>query len=503
MVVEWDQPYVTGCTATPSSRAPGRAAASICASRGAAAASPSPTTTATRVSCTGPNAVGVDPYQILIIGNPANAAGTSAQQSLNIIVGLATNANGTPVPGRIIVTVEDDGLGSTINSFATNSATIQGHPGAAGAAAVGAAFYFDTPRCGTTPATLESFSSEGGAPILFDTAGVRLATPVVRQKPDFVGPDGVNNTFLGFTLASAGITGSNGLLNTTISECQNASQLSEFLRHLGGDAACGGDCRIDAASEPRRHAGTDLQFLARQRTADERHDPQFQFRLRIHPGRFRAGGADALVGGCIDPSRQFDHAHLVVDLRDGLHRIEHTRHDLERSTGNERRHDADSRRRRHHDLYVDLYECVRHIGRRLGEPDGHFGNGAGGADAVSRIEFNSGRQLDDDQLVLRRCDELHGGGELERDVGHERQHEYHAHGSRNPDVHFDLQQSRRAIRAELGHADRYIEAGATGGAHTDAVRDVDSSQYFDIDHLVVGQCDELHRFGQCKYRGVG
>ena len=67
---------------------------------------------------------------------------------------------------------------------------------------MGAAFYFDTPACGTTPAQLERFSSEGGAPILFDTAGTRLATPVVRQKPDFVGPDGVNNTFLGFTLAS-------------------------------------------------------------------------------------------------------------------------------------------------------------------------------------------------------------------------------------------------------------------------------------------------------------
>ena len=116
------------------------------------------------------------------------------------MVGLATNANGTIVPGRIIVAVEDDGLGSTINAFATNSATIQGHPGAAGAAAVGAAFYFQTPRCGTTPAMLEPFSSLGGAPILFDTSGTRLAAPVIRQKPDFVGPDGVNTTFLGYQL---------------------------------------------------------------------------------------------------------------------------------------------------------------------------------------------------------------------------------------------------------------------------------------------------------------
>src|SRR6202167_5815648 len=104
----------------------------------------------------------------MIISNPANASGYTAQQSLNIVVGLATNSSGPVVPGRIIVPVEDDGLGSTITQFATNSATIQGHPGAAGAAAVGAAFYFDTPQCGTTPATLEAFSSEGGAPILFN-----------------------------------------------------------------------------------------------------------------------------------------------------------------------------------------------------------------------------------------------------------------------------------------------------------------------------------------------
>ena len=47
------------------------------------------------VSCTGANAVGVDPYQILIITNPANAAGNSGQQSVNIIVGLAANSLGT------------------------------------------------------------------------------------------------------------------------------------------------------------------------------------------------------------------------------------------------------------------------------------------------------------------------------------------------------------------------------------------------------------------------
>ena len=225
VVVEWDQPYVTGA---PSS---GGASSGIdlCVTGGTGA----DTITdydGNAVSCTGPDAVGSDPYQIMIIGNPATASGNTAQQNLNIVVGLAANSKGTIVPARIIVAGEDDGLGSTINAFATNSATLQGHPGAAGAAGVGAAFYFQTPACGTTPAVLESFSSQGGAPILFDASGTRLAAPVVRQKPDFVGPDGVNATFLGFTLASDSPPfPSTGMLSTSISQCQNDPSYPNFF----------------------------------------------------------------------------------------------------------------------------------------------------------------------------------------------------------------------------------------------------------------------------------
>ncbi len=227
IVVEWDQPYVTGATGA----SPGATSSIDLCVTGATGSTTITDNDGNPESCTGPNAVGVDPVQILIIGNPANAAGNTAQQTLNIMVGLTANSAGTIAPGRIIVSVEDDGLGSTIaSSLATGSATIQGHPGAAGAAAVGAAFYFDTPACGTTPATLEFFSSEGGAPILFDTTGTRLATPVVRQKPDFVGPDGVNNTFLGFTLASDSPPyPKTGLLSTTNPECQNNTSYPNFF----------------------------------------------------------------------------------------------------------------------------------------------------------------------------------------------------------------------------------------------------------------------------------
>ena len=194
IVLEWDQPFVTGSPAS------GGATSQIdlCLTGGQSGVVIEDLD-GNPVSCTGPNTLGQDSYQVLIIANPANASGNTTTQNLEFSVGLA---NGTHAPGRLILSVADDGLGSSITQFATNGGTIQGHQAAASAATVGAAFYFTTPACGTSPAQLEAFSSTGGTPVLFDTSGTRLATPLVRQKPDFAAPDGVNDTFLGFTLAS-------------------------------------------------------------------------------------------------------------------------------------------------------------------------------------------------------------------------------------------------------------------------------------------------------------
>jgi hypothetical protein len=216
--VQWDQPYVTGAPA--SGGATSQLDLCVTGAIGVVVEDYDGNTG----SCTGPNALGTDPYQILIIANPANATSNTAQQSLQFSLGLA---NGTAAPGRVILTVADDGLGSSITQFATNSATVQGHHNAATAGTVGAALYFATPACGTSPATLEAYSSVGGAPTLFDASGTRLATPVLRQKPDFVGPDGANDTFLGFTLASSGLTG--GKFNTSIAACQNNPDYPNFF----------------------------------------------------------------------------------------------------------------------------------------------------------------------------------------------------------------------------------------------------------------------------------
>jgi hypothetical protein len=219
IVVEWDQPYVTG--APTSDGATSHIDLCITGASGTDEIEQYKSDPSAGANCSGPNASGSDSYQVLFVANPANASGNTAAETLNLVVGLA---DGTTVPGHIKVAVEDDGAGSTINAFKTNSATLQGHPGAAGAAAVGAAFYFYTPACGTTPVQLEPFSAEGGTRIRFASTGVRLATPVLRQKPDFVGPNGGNNTFLGFTLASQKIT-----LKTTIAGCQTNASYPNFF----------------------------------------------------------------------------------------------------------------------------------------------------------------------------------------------------------------------------------------------------------------------------------
>jgi hypothetical protein len=251
ITVEWDQPYVTGSRTSPGASSH----IDVCVT-GATGNYLIFDNAGASVTCTGPNASGVDPVQVLIIGNPANAAGSTTQQVLNLVVGLA---DGTPAPGRLIVSVQTDGQTNPapISTYATNSASLQGHPGAAGAAAVGAAFFFQNPNCAGITTLLEPYSALGGAPTLFDTSGNRLATPVVRQKPDFVAPDGVNTTFLGFQIASStvnGITiGSDGLLPTGNASCQNDPAFPNFF---GTSAAAPHAAGIAALMLQANHALT-------------------------------------------------------------------------------------------------------------------------------------------------------------------------------------------------------------------------------------------------------
>jgi hypothetical protein len=212
LVLQWDQPYVTGAKGSPGASSH----LDLCVT--GSGNDKIINLSGTAVTCSGPNSPGADPVQVLIVSNPANATGATAAETINVTIGLA---DGTQPPGRVKLAVEGGGLAVTIHSnFATNP-TLQGHPGAAGAAAVGAAAFYQTPGCGTTPALLEPYSARGGSPILFDTSGNRLTTQTLRQKPNFVAPDAGYDTFLGSVLPA-------GRDTSTVAQCANNLNYPNF-----------------------------------------------------------------------------------------------------------------------------------------------------------------------------------------------------------------------------------------------------------------------------------
>lgn len=129
--------------------------------------------------------VGGDPLEFVELTN------TGATADFNIMIVLFEG----PAPGLIKYIHFSPSV--TIQQFDTASGTIFGHPNGAGAVAVGAASWMNTPPFGINPPLLEPYSSAGSTPILFDAAGQRLAGPIVRPKPEIVAPDGVWTTFFG------------------------------------------------------------------------------------------------------------------------------------------------------------------------------------------------------------------------------------------------------------------------------------------------------------------
>lgn len=101
-----------------------------------------------------------------------------------------------PEPGRM-KTVNVGSGSIRFDEFDTKTGASWGHSAALGGLGVGAADFRDTPAFGQDPPLVEGFSSAGGTPILFDTAGNRLDTPEVRQQPDITAPDGADTTFFG------------------------------------------------------------------------------------------------------------------------------------------------------------------------------------------------------------------------------------------------------------------------------------------------------------------
>ena len=144
------------------------------------------------------NNIGGDAVELPVIVNLSG-------QELQVQLGIELVSG--PAPGLLKYVWYDLGAaGLVVDTFDTADGTIVGHANAAGAEAVGAAAWYQTqawgsplwPQC--VPACLDSFSSAGGTPILFDRAGRRLDAPQVRAKPGVIGPDAGNTSFFYFKL---------------------------------------------------------------------------------------------------------------------------------------------------------------------------------------------------------------------------------------------------------------------------------------------------------------
>lgn len=129
------------------------------------------------------NNIGGDAWEAFSYTNPSGAPRT-VRLGIDLVSG--------PAPG--LMTYLYFGT-MTVDEYATNSPTVTGHANAAGAQAVGAVRYHNTPAFGVTPPIREFFSSVGGNPILFDTSGAPVFQ--LRQKPEIMAPNGGDNTFFG------------------------------------------------------------------------------------------------------------------------------------------------------------------------------------------------------------------------------------------------------------------------------------------------------------------
>ncbi len=184
-VLQWDQPFESVCGASCSG-----------ASSELQVNFYADTACSTFLFASPDSNTGGDAVDILGI---TNGGGTSQ-------AGIAIEHISGPTDLDLKVVVFDGGGSFSYDEHTTNSPTLYGHANAAGAEAVGAAAFFQTPEFGQTPPLLESFSSPGGVPILFDITGSALPSPDVREKPEIVGPDGGNNTFFGSDLPDPGFS---------------------------------------------------------------------------------------------------------------------------------------------------------------------------------------------------------------------------------------------------------------------------------------------------------
>ncbi|MGQ0592846.1 MAG: S8 family serine peptidase, partial [Gammaproteobacteria bacterium] len=161
--------------------------------------------------------VGGDPFEVFSFTN------AGPDTTFGVIIGKFSG------PNPSLMKTVNVGSGSiTIDEFDTRTGASWGHSAALGGLGVGAADYQRTPAFGVDPPLIETFSSAGGSPILFDTAGSRLATPEVREQPDITAPDGADTTFFGSDTDGTGFPNFFG----TSAAAPHAAAVAVLIREL-------------------------------------------------------------------------------------------------------------------------------------------------------------------------------------------------------------------------------------------------------------------------------
>lgn len=122
------------------------------------------------------NNIGGDPIEVLPFTVTANTATNI------LVVNASASSTATTSNLRFKYVVFRGEL--KINEYNQGNSTIVGQGNAVNAITVGAALYSNTPAYGVSSPTVASFSSRGGTPV----------NNVIRNKPDFVAPNGVNTT---------------------------------------------------------------------------------------------------------------------------------------------------------------------------------------------------------------------------------------------------------------------------------------------------------------------
>ena len=134
-----------------------------------------------------------DPVEILSFANDGSFDSDRFHLGIELFAG--------PPPETIkYVDFSSIGVGIEIeDEDALGEPTLFGHANARHAAAVGAAFWANTPAFNpdVEAPLVNSFSAVGGVPITFDRDGIEKPVPEVRDKPNITAPDGVATTFFG------------------------------------------------------------------------------------------------------------------------------------------------------------------------------------------------------------------------------------------------------------------------------------------------------------------